>query len=204
MSATVTYKGSTLTTVDNTTKTLKTAGMYMEGDVVITDTGGGGGGATNFVTGTFTTQSGTGAQSVTIPYTGSGYPIAAMVFVEGGAYNSAISGWYSLARQYAVGQWTMSKSVTTSAPNYSGATSLAANQAVVTAVYKQNSTASGSYTRNSAMNTGVFTTSNAQGAVLNCVVFKSSTNMSVYVSGGSTARGLVNNLEYRYIIYYSE
>lgn len=37
MSATITYKGSTLTTVDNATKTLKTAGKYMEGDVIITD-----------------------------------------------------------------------------------------------------------------------------------------------------------------------
>ena len=38
MSTTVTYKGNTLTTVDNATKTLKTAGKYMEGDVVLTDT----------------------------------------------------------------------------------------------------------------------------------------------------------------------
>ena len=37
MSTTVTYKGSTLTTVNNNTKTLKTAGKYMEGDVVLTD-----------------------------------------------------------------------------------------------------------------------------------------------------------------------
>ena len=37
MAATVTYKGSTLTTVNNTTKTLKTSGKYMEGDVIITD-----------------------------------------------------------------------------------------------------------------------------------------------------------------------
>ena len=42
MSATVTYKGSTLTTVDNQTKVLKTAGKYMEDDVTIVDetTGG--------------------------------------------------------------------------------------------------------------------------------------------------------------------
>lgn len=38
MSTTVTYKGNTLTTVNNATKTLKTAGKYMEGDVVLTDT----------------------------------------------------------------------------------------------------------------------------------------------------------------------
>ena len=37
MSTIVTYKGNTLTTVSNNTKTLKTAGKYMEGDVVLTD-----------------------------------------------------------------------------------------------------------------------------------------------------------------------
>ena len=42
MATTVTYKGSTLTSVTNETKTLKTAGMYMEDDVTITDTSAGG------------------------------------------------------------------------------------------------------------------------------------------------------------------
>ncbi len=37
MSTTVTYKGDTLTTVNNATKTLKTAGKYMEGDVILID-----------------------------------------------------------------------------------------------------------------------------------------------------------------------
>lgn len=37
MSTTVTYKGSTLATVENAAKTLKTAGKYMEGDVTLTD-----------------------------------------------------------------------------------------------------------------------------------------------------------------------
>lgn len=41
MSTTVTYKGSTLATVNNNTKTLKTAGKYMEGDIVLTDVSGG-------------------------------------------------------------------------------------------------------------------------------------------------------------------
>lgn len=43
MSTTVTYKGSTLTTVNNQTRTLKTAGKYMEGDVVLTDVTSSGG-----------------------------------------------------------------------------------------------------------------------------------------------------------------
>lgn len=42
MSATVTYKGATLTTVTNQTRTLQTAGKYMEGDVIITDVTSGG------------------------------------------------------------------------------------------------------------------------------------------------------------------
>ena len=37
MSTTVTYKGNTLTTAENQTRTLKTAGKYMEADVIITD-----------------------------------------------------------------------------------------------------------------------------------------------------------------------
>lgn len=37
MSTIVQYKGNTIATVDNNTKTLKTAGKYMEGDVILTD-----------------------------------------------------------------------------------------------------------------------------------------------------------------------
>ena len=37
MSTTVTYKGSTLTTAENQTRTLKTAGKYMEDDITIID-----------------------------------------------------------------------------------------------------------------------------------------------------------------------
>ena len=42
MSTTVTYKGSTLTTAENQTRTLNTAGKYMEGDIIITDVTQGG------------------------------------------------------------------------------------------------------------------------------------------------------------------
>lgn len=42
MSATVTYKGQTLTTVQNTTATLETAGTWLEDDITITDSSGSG------------------------------------------------------------------------------------------------------------------------------------------------------------------
>ncbi len=41
MSTTVSYKGNTIATVDNNTKTLLTAGKLMEADVILTDSGGG-------------------------------------------------------------------------------------------------------------------------------------------------------------------
>lgn len=43
MSATIIYKGNTIATASNNTKTLLTAGKYMEANVVVTDNGGGGG-----------------------------------------------------------------------------------------------------------------------------------------------------------------
>lgn len=45
MATTVTYKGQTLTTVDNQTKTLQTAGTWVEDDFTLTDVSGGGGDA---------------------------------------------------------------------------------------------------------------------------------------------------------------
>lgn len=41
MTTTVTYKGNTIATVDNNTKTLTTQGKYLEADVVLTDVSGG-------------------------------------------------------------------------------------------------------------------------------------------------------------------
>ena len=46
MSTTVSYKGNTIATVENNTKTLTTAGKYLEADVVLTDVTSGGGGGT--------------------------------------------------------------------------------------------------------------------------------------------------------------
>lgn len=164
-----------------------------------TGTASGGGGASNFVMGTFTTGASAGASSLTIPYTGSGYPIAAIVVIDGGAYNSAISDWYTSVQRYAVGQWTMSKSVMTSAPTYT--TSGKENQGVLTAVYKNSTSSSTSYTRTSAMDTNAFSSSNAYSAAVTCVRFKGNTTLSYYVN--TSGYGLLPRMTYRYFIVYS-
>ncbi len=160
---------------------------------------GGGGGASNFVTGTFTTPSSAGASTLTIPYTGSGYPIACIVVVEGGAYVSGTE-WYTSTQRYAVGQWTMTKSVFSSSPTFT--TSGTQNQGVVTAIYKNSTSTSTTYTRTSAMNTNAFSSSNATNAAATCVRFKSKTSISYYTN--TSSYGLFPGTTYRYFIVYSE
>lgn len=158
------------------------------------------GGASNFITGDFTTGSSAGHTQISIPYTGNGYPIMAVVVVDGGAYNSAISPWYSSVQRYAVGQWTMTKSVFTSTPTYS--TSGTQNQGVTTAIYKNSTSSSTSYTRTSGMSTNVFSSNNASNSALNTVKFKSGNVLSYYVN--TSSYGLLPNTKYRYWVIYSE
>lgn len=174
--------------------------MKADGTLGTGTNSGGGGGASNVVTGTFTTGSSAGAGSVSLDYNGNGYPIAALVFVEGGSYNSAISGWYNSVQRYAVGFWAMSKSVATSAPTYS--TSGTQNQGVTTAIYKNSTSSATSYTRTSGMNTNVYSSSNASNAALTCVRLKTGNVLSYYVN--TSSYGLLPNTTYRYIVIYSE
>lgn len=172
--------------------------IFVATDGTVT-TGTASGGASNFVTGTFTADSGTGAaHSVTIPYTGTGFPLAAMVFIAGGAYESGTT-WYNSTQRYAVGQWTFSKSVQSTTPTYT--TSGAANQGVTTWVFKNSTSTATTYSRSSAMNTNVLTSSNATGAGATCCRFKGKTTLSYYTA--STSYGLLAGQEYRYVIMYS-
>ena len=160
---------------------------------------GGGGGASNFVHGEFTTQSTAGVQSVSIPYTGTGYPIMAYIVIKGGAYVSGTN-WYNSTQRYAIGVWAMSKSVMSSAPTYG--TSGTQNQAVTMSIYKNSTSSSTSYTRTSAMNTNTFTSSNATNAAATAVRFKGNAKtLSVYVN--TSSYGLFPSQDYEYFIVYS-
>ena len=171
--------------------------FYTASGVRTRGTSSGGGGASNIVEGTFTTGSSAGAHSISLPYTGSGYPIAAMVFIATGAYDPSNTTWYNSVQRYAVGQWTMHKAVQDTAPTYT--TSGTANQGVTTAIYKNSTSSSTSYTRTSGMNTNAYSSSNA---ALTCVRLKSGNVLSYYVN--TSSYGLLPNTEYKYIVIYSE
>lgn len=158
-------------------------------------------GASNLVMGTFVADSTTGAaHTVTVPYAGTGYPIAAMVFIAGGAYESGTT-WYASAQQYAVGQWTFSKSVQGTAPTWTAQG--VANQGVTTWVYKN--TSSSSYKCSSAMSTNVLTSSSktATGAGATCVRFNGNGGKTFSYYTASTSYGLLAGETYKYIIIYS-
>ena len=167
---------------------------------ITTGTASGGGGESNYVHGEFNTGSTAGAViTINIPYSGSGYPIAAMVYVKGGVYDPSNTDWHTAVQHYAVGEWVMTKAIQGTAPTY--ATSGNTNQGVTAGIFKNSSSSAYSYYRNSAMNTNSYTSSDATSSPLTCVRFKSATRMSVYVA--STSYGLMADLDYEYHIIYS-
>lgn len=156
-------------------------------------------GASNYVHGEFTANSTAGIQTVSIPYTGSGYPIMAYVVIKGGAYKTGTD-WYNLVQRYAVGVWCMSKSNMSTTPNFS-ASSGAANQAVTCAIYKNNASTATSYTRTSGMTTVAYGTANPSAAAVNCVRIHTATELKVYVN--TSSYGLAPGMDYEYFIVYS-
>lgn len=157
-----------------------------------------GGGSSRLVTGKFTANSTTGVQNVTIPYTGNGYPIAAIVCLSDGL-TSANPAWYNLVHRYAIGFWAMFKNSQSTAPTYT--TSGDANSAVTMTTYKNSTTSATTYARGGDIGTNTFSSSNATAASSTCVRFKSATEMSIYIA--ATGTGLAAGLDFDYIIVYS-
>lgn len=160
--------------------------------------------ASNFVTGTFTTGSSTSTnETVDVPYYGSGYPLMLVIYVEGGCYNSAISGWYNSMTRYAVGQFCITKSVTTSTPTY--ATSGGANYGTVQLLFKNSTSSATSYSSTRSASANSYSSSNATGTSTTCVRWRSNTKISYRTAGGtSSTYGLLEDTTYRYVVYYSE
>lgn len=170
-----------------------------------------GGGASNIVTGTFTTPATTGAASTfTIPYTGSGYPMQLRIWIDGGTYNNSSTGnttWYNSTQRYAIGEFSITKARMDSAPSWG--TSGAANYGVVMLIYKNNASTSTTYSRTSTMTANSFSTSDANSTNTTTVRFKGNGKtvsywVGYYSSSSSYQYGLAPNTKYAYLAVYSE
>lgn len=159
-----------------------------------------GGGATNFVSGTFTPSENNKDtyETLSIPYSGSGYPIMCMIVVSEGAYNSAGT-YYNVVQQYAITEWFMNKARPATAPSY--ATSGAQNYGATGGVYKSSASSATSHGRTSAMNTNTFSSSAPTAAVATAARFSSATTLRYFVA--NTSYGFRAGTQYTYYIVYS-
>lgn len=160
---------------------------------------GGGGGASNFVTGTFTGTTTNAAMDVTLNYSGSGYPIAVMIFPKEGSYNSQTGTYYNLLQRYATQTFAAFKNRTTTAPSYTGSGDN--DKATLQHTYKNSASNATSYgnTRNNAAY--LFGSAGGSSGPSSVVMLKSATKLSVFIAG--TSYGFAANIEYKYWVIYS-
>ena len=176
------------------------AGVFTQG------TSSGGGGASNICQGTFTTGStGGGTATFDTGYSGSGYPIALFIYVDGGPYNNGTGGnttWYNSLTRYDCGFYSMVKSRTTTTPTYG--TSGADNYGTVTIIYKNSTSTATTYTRTSSMTANSYSSSNA-GASTACARFKGNNHTVSYYVGNATSTtiGFAKSTKFAYIAIYS-
>lgn len=158
---------------------------------------GGGGGATNCVCGTFTTSSTTGAaQTITIPYTGSGFPMVCIIYLPEG-YSNGYGAVHNTVHQYGIVYIALIKN-TNGAPAYTSGTS---DYGYRTTRYKTSETDGTAHSSGSG-SMAMFSTSSASGSTALCARFNSSTQLSVYVNSAG-GYGLIPNTQYAYCIGYS-
>ena len=162
--------------------------------------GGGGGGASNIVTGTF---KGTedGAMEVSIPYTGSGWPVNVMIAPVKGFYNPNGGDYSALVQQNAVGVFALTKRVPDGEPTWT-AISNNNNKGAAMVYYKNSSTSATSYKAIGQYDFLYYYPTNAGSADVDKVLrIKSPTVLSVNIS--STGTGFAKDIEYTYTIQYS-
>ena len=166
--------------------------------------GGSGGGVTNVATGTFTTGSSGGSTgTVSLNYSGSGYPLAVLVFIATGLSDTSTS-WYTDIARYDVGLVAMVKAVTSTAPTYT--TSGSANYGAISYLYKSSTSNATSYSRTGSQTANTYTSSSTNASTGSSMIrFKGNgKTLSYYVGNRSSSTyGLARSTTFRYIVLYS-
>lgn len=197
--------GSTLIT-----KTITVNGTYSAQDddadgyssvtVNVPSTSGG-----SVVTGTFTgsaAEKGT-AKAITVPYSGTGYPISISIFPTAGSYKSGTD-LYNSTQTKAIVCLSGIKCDVSLMPDYTN--NAIQNYLSVASSYKNSATDStniaSSYSKNSSSYYRFTASGNNVGTAIR--FYNSATNLSVYIApDGGTEYGFLAGTEYTYVIQYS-
>lgn len=153
------------------------------------------------ITGTFTGTTGGSSSDVSIPYTGSGYPIALIICPTEGPYNSSTGSYYNLLSYCATAIFVGVKAEIDVAPQYGS--NISANHMIVMHRYKSSTSNATQYSIQQGTSY-MYSNTDATSGGISVVRLKTTTTMSVYFSSGSgTNYGFAPNIEYTYYIVYS-
>ena len=149
------------------------------------------------IMGTFESEVAATRLSVSIPYTGSGYPIAGVIIPTEGSFKTG-STIEQLIQNYAIYFYAFSKNDISATPTYNADSS--ENRADVILMCKYGTAASG-VTDSKAHSVQIYNTSDSSGTAAACIRFKDATTMNVFIA--NTSYGFKENVEYTYYIVYS-
>lgn len=172
--------------------------LFLASNGVITTGTNSGGGASNFVTGTFKGTTSGSILDVTLNYSGSGYPIAAIIYPKEGFYKTD-GAYRSLIQRYAVGFWAGATDFTNLVPDFGSSGD--DGKWVVMSRYKSSTTNAASFQNGASSDAQIMVDENPTQNASACVKIRSKTKMSVYIA--STSYGFAANIEYTYHIIYS-
>lgn len=163
-------------------------------------------GSSNVVIGTFAgaaSEKGT-AKAITVPYSGSGYPISVLIYPTAGAYKSETD-IYASTRYRAVVTFMVIKCDVSLVPDYNA--NDIKNKAYGIATYKGSSSDASVYSANSVAKDTIFCYRyTADGSSAPSVVrfYNSGTNLTVFIaSDNGSDYGFIAGTEYTYVIRYS-
>lgn len=157
------------------------------------------GGASNAVTGTFKGTTTGAAIDVTLNYTGSGYPVAVVIYPAEGPYNSSSGTFYSSTQRYASQMYIVLKSEATTTPSYESTGSK--NYGTILNRYKNSTSNSTSYNAAAASGANTFRDTAATSGSTSIVKIRTAKKMSVFIA--SNSYGFLANIDYKYWVMYS-
>lgn len=157
------------------------------------------GGTSNAVTGTFKGTTTGAAIDVTLDYSGTGYPVAVVIYPAEGPYNSTTGTFYNSTQRYASQMYIVLKSEATTAPSYESTGSK--NYGTILNRYKNSTSNATSYNAAASSGTNTWWDTAATSGSTSIVKIRTAKKMSVFIA--SNSYGFLANIDYKYWVMYS-